>query len=242
MMGPSQRKENPRPQTGGCSGSAGVASPGLAVGRRSTKDAPPVSHSTTTPARGPCSVFAPGGQPWTALPDLPRGLARDTFYAVMRAARGKDRTTAPDRVLADLGELSTRSVQRGLMELERLGLIARERHGHKGGRLILITIRLAGKPECTHSPKPSAPIRQDCGRTHSPAAASPLPGVKQGENAAPTGQPARSWPSVASEESPLPAPFPAALRFWPHLIPEALRFDQNVGFTGETPVSPVKRQ
>ena len=177
-------------------------------------------NPTMTPKRGPCSVFAPGGITWTAIPDLPRGVARDTFYAIMRDARGKDRTLATDRTLADLGDLSPRSVQRGLLELEKLGIIARERIGHHGGRLIVIAIKLAGRD---HSPAPSAPIRRT-GRDHSPAVAdSPIQGMRRGENAAPTGQPARSWPSVASEDSPLPPPEPWLLRNWPHLIPPEAR-------------------
>lgn len=173
---------------------------------------------TTAPSRGPCSVFAHGGQTWIAMPDLPRGLARDTFYAVMRAARGKDRTTAPDRVLAGLGDLSPRSVQRGLLALEKLGVIRRERVGHHGGRLILIAVKLAGRD---HSPAPSRPIRQPI-PDHSPAdSRPPIQGVRRGENAAPTGQPARSWPPVASEDP--PAPCPAMLRFFPRFLPDAAK-------------------
>ena len=184
-----------------------------------------MSQFITSPARGPCSVFAPGGQAWVAIPALPRGIARDTFYAIQRAARGKDRTTAPDRVLSGMGDLSPRSVQRGLLELEKLGVIRRERVGHHGGRLILITVKLAGRD---HSPSPSQAIRQP-DRHHSPATSdSPIQGVRRGENAAPTGQPARSWPSVASGggvagDTPLPPPTPADLRFWPRLIPESAK-------------------
>jgi hypothetical protein len=178
-----------------------------------------VSHSTTAPARGPCSVFAPGGQPWTALPDLPRGVARDTFYAVMRAARGKTQTMATDCELGDLGDLSPRSVQRGLLELEKLGVIARERVGHHGSRLITITVKLAGRD---HSPAPAPPVRQPR-QDHSPAVAIPSSQrEKQRENAAPSALPVSSRADDASSSpilDPLPPPAPFLVRVCPHLIP-----------------------
>lgn len=219
MMGPARREERPAScHPRGLSELADAATSDSAAGRRSIWSASPVSYSTTAPARGPCSVFAHGGQTWIAMPDLPRGLPRDTFYAVMKAARGKDRTTAPDRVLAGLGDLSPRSVQRGLLALEKLGVICRERVGHHGGRLILIAVKLAGRD---HSPAPSRPIRQPI-PDHSPAdSRPPIQGVRRGENAAPTGQPARSWPPVASED--LPTPCPAMLRFFPRFLPDAAK-------------------
>jgi DNA-binding transcriptional ArsR family regulator len=146
----------------------------------------------TTPRRArPASVFAPEGMPWVPLPDLPRGIVRDTLYAVLRAARSISRVTAPDRVLARLGGMSERTLQRGLRMLEGLGLISRERR--HGGRVITILFRLAGKK----------PVHRSANRSES---YSPMPSVpssmrdKTKETAGPPAPPAPMGRSCVPEE------------------------------------------
>lgn len=147
-------KQTPRGDDPGCC--VDLAGWGrLASGAASAESLTPMAYPTAPAAARPASVFTPEGVPWTAVPhSVPRGLARDTLYAVLTACRTKPTTKAPDRVLARLGGMSERTIQRGLRLLEVLGWISRLRR--HGGRLITVLRGLAGR-KCAPKPAKCAP-------------------------------------------------------------------------------------
>jgi hypothetical protein len=106
----------------------------------------------------------PIGLPWFKTPfgvdfnSWPRAARR--LWEFFRSPRhqGADRFRFRDWELARALDVKRRVIQKGLQILERLGVIERSwQWGHDGGRVITITLQLAGpRPKAEPKPPPSA--------------------------------------------------------------------------------------
>lgn len=122
------------------------------------------------------------GLPWFKTPfgvdfnSWPRAARR--LWEFFRSPRhqGADRFRFRDWELARALDVKRRVIQKGLRILERLGVIAREWiWGHDGGRVIVITLQLAG-PKSKDDKKPRARPQQGPAPSTTPAT-TPAPTV-----------------------------------------------------------------
>lgn len=153
------------------------------------RDLTPMANSTTPAVARPASVFAAGGVQWVPVPVGLDGPARDVWGALMRLERATTVITAPDWRIAEAIERSARYVQEGLRALELAGMIERLRR--RGGRVITILARLAGRSGhsdgCTDSHRRAKPYRRFPARPYR------------------TGGPAPSYEGINAQKLPVPA-------------------------------------
>lgn len=154
----------------------------------------PMSKPTTSSPSRPASIFAEGGEQWTAVPVSLHGPAAEVFRALMRTSANRTETEAPDRVLQNLTGRSRRYVQMGLRSLEQLGWIERIRR--HGGRLIRVLKRLAGHAHGKAQPMrrhPAPPMRTPCPAPSYEGLKQERKGAVKGLEGPPAREPEQDW-------------------------------------------------